>query len=206
VLNGTGAPPVSLGHDGDFYIDTAADVLYGPKTSGTWPTVGTSLVGPAGSPGKGATVASLAAGDTHCGTGGASITDGSGNTAYACNGAQGNTGPAGPPGPPGTSFFDYGQVVISSDASGTYTCSIAGWQGPDAPGLNVSAQGPDTCSISGFPPGTFVFEITPFGESPAIGTTVTAFEGLSPGALSFGCNGANCPNLNGHYMVLVLPG
>lgn len=34
-------------------------------------------------------MASLAAGDTRCGNGGASITDGTGNTAYACNGGTG---------------------------------------------------------------------------------------------------------------------
>lgn len=107
VLNGTGAPDGSLGNNGDFYIDTAADVLYGPKAAGTWPDPGVSLVGtpgatgpkgptgdpgPAGANGTGATVASLAAGDPNCANGGASITDGNGNTAYACTGA---TGPAG---------------------------------------------------------------------------------------------------------------
>ena len=51
VLNGTGAPGVSVGHDGDFYLDTAADVLYGPKSSGTWPATGTSLLGPKGDTG-----------------------------------------------------------------------------------------------------------------------------------------------------------
>jgi hypothetical protein len=60
VLNGSGPPASSLGNDGDFYIDTAADVLYGPKASGTWPATGTSLAGnpgpagpagPAGPPG-----------------------------------------------------------------------------------------------------------------------------------------------------------
>lgn len=48
VLNGTGSPADSLGSNGDFYLDTAADVLYGPKASGTWPTPGTSLVGNSG--------------------------------------------------------------------------------------------------------------------------------------------------------------
>ena len=89
MLSGTGAPAVSAGHDGDFYLDTTAGVLYGPKASGTWPATGISLTGPQGSPGTGATVASLAAGDTRCGNGGASITDGTGNTAYACNGGTG---------------------------------------------------------------------------------------------------------------------
>ena len=51
VLNGTGAPGVSVGHDGDFYLDTVDDVLYGPKASGTWPATGTSLLGPKGDTG-----------------------------------------------------------------------------------------------------------------------------------------------------------
>lgn len=46
VLNGAGAPGGGLGVDGDFYIDTAADFLYGPKAGGVWPA-GVSLVGPA---------------------------------------------------------------------------------------------------------------------------------------------------------------
>jgi hypothetical protein len=52
ILNGTGAPGVSVGHDGDFYLDTIADVLYGPKAGGTWPIPGTSLVGPQGPAGS----------------------------------------------------------------------------------------------------------------------------------------------------------
>jgi len=48
VLNGTSAPTANVGVTGDFYLDTASEVLYGPKTGGAWPTSGTSLVGPAG--------------------------------------------------------------------------------------------------------------------------------------------------------------
>ena len=48
VLNGAGPPASTLGNNGDFYLDTAADVLYGPKTSGGWPVNGTSLAGPQG--------------------------------------------------------------------------------------------------------------------------------------------------------------
>ena len=51
MLNGTGAPGGSVGHNGDFYLDTAADVLYGPKAGGTWPTPGTSLIGNPGATG-----------------------------------------------------------------------------------------------------------------------------------------------------------
>jgi hypothetical protein len=48
ILSGAGAPDSGVGVNGDFYLDTAAWVLYGPKASGAWPGSGTSLVGPAG--------------------------------------------------------------------------------------------------------------------------------------------------------------
>jgi hypothetical protein len=125
VLNGTGAPQGNLGKDGDFYLDTTADVLYGPKSGGAWPVNGVSLAGPPGSPGTGATVTSLAAGDTHCANGGAAITDGSSHTAYACTGATGPPGPAG-----------------SADLQPTTAYSIAGFLHSgggftDVPGLTV---------------------------------------------------------------------
>lgn len=50
ILNGSGAPLPSLGEDGDFYIDTTNNEIYGPKTSGAW-GAGTSIVGPQGSQG-----------------------------------------------------------------------------------------------------------------------------------------------------------
>lgn len=51
ILNGTGAPSSGLGVDGDFYIDTTADAIYGPKSSGEWGS-STSLVGPQGAAGN----------------------------------------------------------------------------------------------------------------------------------------------------------
>ena len=50
VLNGSGPPDDSLGTDGDFYIDTSASAIYGPKSSGTWGNA-TSLIGPRGASG-----------------------------------------------------------------------------------------------------------------------------------------------------------
>jgi hypothetical protein len=52
VLNGAGVPSAGLGVDGDFYIDTTNDDIYGPKTSGAWGTA-TSLIGPTGPQGSG---------------------------------------------------------------------------------------------------------------------------------------------------------
>jgi len=49
VLSGSGAPSSSTGVNGDFYINTTTNTMFGPKASGAWPATGTSLVGPAGS-------------------------------------------------------------------------------------------------------------------------------------------------------------
>ena len=38
LLNGTGAPSSGTGANGNFYIDTSTDELYGPKAGGTWGT------------------------------------------------------------------------------------------------------------------------------------------------------------------------
>jgi hypothetical protein len=47
VLNGAGAPSGTTGSNGDFFLDTTAHAIYGPKTGGGWGSP-TSLVGPAG--------------------------------------------------------------------------------------------------------------------------------------------------------------
>ena len=50
VLNGNSNPLTTTGANGDFYINTATNTLFGPKASGAWPT-GVSLVGPTGATG-----------------------------------------------------------------------------------------------------------------------------------------------------------
>jgi hypothetical protein len=47
VLNGVGTPLTTVGVDGDFYLDTQATVLYGPKANGEW-NAGVSLIGARG--------------------------------------------------------------------------------------------------------------------------------------------------------------
>jgi hypothetical protein len=62
VRNGTSDPVSGTGVDGDFYINTAANTLFGPKANGAWPS-GVSLVGATGAQGiQGATGAAGAAG------------------------------------------------------------------------------------------------------------------------------------------------
>jgi len=66
VLNGA-SDPTSQGVDGDFYINTLTNKLFGPK-AGTWPVTGVNMVGPQGAQGPagptGATGAVGAAGAT----------------------------------------------------------------------------------------------------------------------------------------------
>jgi hypothetical protein len=87
VLNGTGGPASTLGSVGDFYLDTASDVIYGPKTASGWPTSGANLIGPQGVQGP----------QGQQGPQGAQ-----GNVGpQGATGATGQTGPQGPAGPAG---------------------------------------------------------------------------------------------------------
>lgn len=51
VLNGTSNPISLIGNNGDFFINTTSNTLFGPKANGTWPA-GVSLVGPQGPTGQ----------------------------------------------------------------------------------------------------------------------------------------------------------
>jgi hypothetical protein len=48
VLNGSSNPTSLIGNNGDFYINTISNIIFGPKASGQWPAIGVSLVGPQG--------------------------------------------------------------------------------------------------------------------------------------------------------------
>jgi len=78
VLSGISPPSAPDGVDGDFYILTGANKIFGPKLSGQWPPDGVSLVGPPGAAGQ-------------AGSPGPP-------------GPAGQQGPQGPPGPPGLSL------------------------------------------------------------------------------------------------------
>lgn len=51
ILNGNIVPTSAIGSNGDFYLNTSNNTLYGPKGSGNWPSNGTVLVGSKGDPG-----------------------------------------------------------------------------------------------------------------------------------------------------------
>ena len=82
ILSGLSAPKSTVGINGDFYIDTKALTIYGPKASGRWP-VGISLRGTQGTTGT-------------AGASGANGTDGrNASSVAAVTGAQGATGATG---------------------------------------------------------------------------------------------------------------
>jgi len=80
VLSGSGAPGAGLGSNGDFYIDTTNEDIYGPKTGGsTWGNA-TSLIGSTGPTGPG-----YSAGSYNSSTGAVTLT-GSGGSANVTTG------------------------------------------------------------------------------------------------------------------------
>ena len=154
VLNGNVPPTNVQGNDGDFYINTATNTMYGPKAIGMWPP-GVSLVGPQG-PAGGPTGPQGVAG-----TNGNSVLNGVVNPNLAtgvdgdfyintltndifgpkANGVwpQGISliGPAGPQGPQGPAGPAGGGMTVNcgtafnsnytirGDGSGTYECTNA---------------------------------------------------------------------------------
>ena len=120
VLNGVIDPAVGLGVNGDFYLNTTTNTLFGPKASGAW-SAGVSLVGPQGSTG--------AAGATGPqGATGASGTNGNDGAAGApgAAGAKGDTGAQGPTGPAGAT----GATGATGVTGATGAPGATGPQGP----------------------------------------------------------------------------
>ena len=100
VLNGTTPPTMAIGVNGDFYINSSTNILYGPKAGGAWPT-GISLVGPNGATGQ---------------QGPTGLTG-----AVGPQGIQGLPGPQGPAGIPGNTYTD---TTFTSNGDVYIDCSI----------------------------------------------------------------------------------
>ena len=90
--------------------------------------------GSPGANGVSPTVAQLAAGDAHCATGGAAITDAAGTTAYVCNGLKGADGQDGADGEPFSGTF--------TSPNGQYSISVTDT------GVTIDAPGATTVSVS----------------------------------------------------------
>jgi collagen type VII alpha len=117
ILSGLGGPPAdTVGHDGDFWINTANSMLFGPKAAGHWPAFGTDLTGLIGDKGdlgpqgaQGATGLQGAQGASGpVGLAGSPGPQGpNGNPGVAgASGPQGSAGPQGITGPVGPAGVD----------------------------------------------------------------------------------------------------
>ena len=139
ILNGMTSPKSTQGINGDFFIDTKALTIYGPKASGRWP-VGISLRGTQG-----------VAGTT--GTSGSNGTDGrNAQSASAVVGAQGATGAAGIKGEAGAQGATgatggagiagaAGTTGAQGVAGATGSAGVAGAQGSPGATGNTGVQG-----------------------------------------------------------------
>lgn len=174
IFWGTTAPATNIGRSGDFYIDGAAGVLYGPKANNAWGSgllLQSGPIGPTGATGAvGATgAASNVTGPTgSVGATGPSVT---GPTGAASN-VTGPTGPTGSTGPMVT-----GPTGASSNVTGPTGSTgpaPAVTAGPTADtayigGVLVQAvQGPTGPSVTG-PTGAASNVTGPTGPSGAMG-------------------------------------
>lgn len=154
VLNGTADPQNTEGADGDFYLNTATNVLFGPKTAGIWPTPGVDLVGPEGPTGP---------------TGPTGATGPEGPTGpQGLAGATGPEGPAGPQGPAGAigpagPAGPVGPVGATGPEGQTGPQGPAGAIGPAGPAGPMGPPGP----AGAFPPGVIVMWSGPLGAIPS---------------------------------------
>lgn len=143
VLAGRGEPADATGQDGQFYLDTEASLLYGPRSQGVWPRPPHSVSGPpgpAGPPG--------AAGAD--GQDGADGHDGAvGGPGPAGNGVLSGTGaPAAGLGRDGDFYLDLAQARLYGPkaggvwpAAGVPLTGAPGATGPQGPTGPVGADG-----------------------------------------------------------------
>jgi hypothetical protein len=117
ILSGAGAPSNAVGAAGDYWINTTAWLIYGPKAAGVWPA-GVSLIGPVGPIGP----------QGPAGTAGAT----------GATGATGSTGPQGPQGPTGLT----GPAGPQGPQGTAGTTGATGPQGPAGPTGLTGPQGP----------------------------------------------------------------
>lgn len=121
VLSGNATPTSNIGSNGDFYLDTSNEGLYGPKAGGAWPASGTTLVGPAGTNGT-SIVTSSGAPTGSCRTGDSDVDLASGEVYSCTSGTWADTGssikgPAGPAGP--ADLVNTGDLVVGLNTTTT---------------------------------------------------------------------------------------
>ena len=217
ILHGSSLPTTGLGANGDFYLDTATESLYGPKTAGSWPTSGTSLVGPEGLQGNpGNTIlsgsslptAGLGAnGDFYLDTATESLYGPkaagswptSGTSLVGPQGLQGNTGPTGP----GAQLFNTSGTY--GPPSGVIEIEVKVWGAGGGGGSGIDGGVPG----SGGGGGAFVTVLLPVNSSACPsgvkikvgaggnGATPAVFDGTSGSTTQVSCGSLASVTLSG---------
>ena len=160
ILNGKGAPSTAVGIDGDFYIDSSALAIYGPKTLGRWPAPSSLKIPvPVVTDSKGGSVTAVTVGEKGA-TGATGLTGATGAVGpqgiqgiQGLTGATGAMGPQGVPGPVGATGAtgekgekgDQGIPGVAGATGATGSSGAIGAQGPvGATGATgaTGAQGP----------------------------------------------------------------
>jgi hypothetical protein len=161
VLSGT-ANPTTEGVDGDFYINTTSNQIFGPKASGTWPS-GVNLVGPTGVTGPtgatgpvGATGLVGPTGVTGA-TGSVGVTGNTGPTGstgpVGATGTQGPTGATGPTGPIGATGPTGADSTVPGPTGATGATGPTGADGQSSSFYDYIAK---TTATSGKPGSSFL--------------------------------------------------
>ena len=174
--SGTVVPPSNLGKSGDWYIDTTAGRLYGPKASGSW--------------GAGIMLQSGPQGPT--GSGGPTGPSGVGPTGPTGLGATGPTGPrvTGPTGPGGVTGPAGGPTGPASTVTGP--TGPGGSTGPTGVGATGATGAAGSAGANGSTGPTGVGATGPTGAGPT-GPTGASFTGPT-GAAATGATGATGPS------------
>ena len=132
VLSGRGVPSVSIGLDGDFYIDLKTLNMYGPKSKNKWP-IPVSLKGPAGPIGPAGVDGKNGAAGLSTSSGGAAGPAGATGPAGS-QGIQGNAGATGATGPAGSGS---GSVGPAGPKGETGTVGVVGPSNVQSVAINV---------------------------------------------------------------------
>lgn len=129
LRSGAGAPSSGLGNNGDFYINTTAKTLYGPKTAGSWGS-STSLIGPTGAAG-----------------------------ATGATGATGPAGAAGAAGAPGADGLSAYEIAVANGFVGTESEWLDSLVGPPGSGGGGAAVTVSPTEPTGATEGELWFEL-----------------------------------------------
>lgn len=190
--DGTVAPPSNLGKSGDWYVNTASGILFGPKASGSWGAGLPLQSGPNGPTGPGGSTGPTGMSPTGpTGPTGIGATGPTGPRVTGPTGPGGSTGPSGGPtgatGPTGISVTGPSGATGPSGPTGIGSTGTTGPTGPTGVGATgatgAGPTGPTGASFTG-----------PTGAGATGSTGATGPSGGPTGPTGIGATGPTGPS------------